>query len=209
MKIQCRILLPLTLILTSCATVDKEVATSTGEEAITSSGEKIIKSSGEWINLYDDQTTFGEIIELRGPPFDVQIDEDKIRLSLYYMFGESVDRDLTTSRRAYRKEEVEFDSNGKFLNVSVQEKERVWGGGAIGYAGISLAAAAIGSPVMIDPVGLTDVITTASANPRSEEMNRIKKFLKSRNLTFSEKQWYSQRFIYNLWVKNEKDNEEP
>ncbi len=215
MEIQCKILLPLILLFTSCATVDKEITTSSDEEITTSSDEEITTSngeeintpSGEWINLYDNQTTFGEILQLRGPPFDVQINEDKITMSLYYYIED--DRDLTTTRQGLRKEEVEFDSNGKFLNVSIQEKERVWGGGTMGSVAGKAAQSAIGSPVLFDPllpILLTDALTTNSGNPRSEEMNRIKTFLESRSLTFSEKQWKSQRFIYNLWVKNEKDN---
>ena len=199
MKIQCKFLLPLILLFTSCATVDKEITASGGEEITT--------SSGEWINLYDNQTTFAEIIELRGPPFDVQINEDKITMSFYYFIG--FDQDLTTTRQGLRKEEVEFDSDGKFLNVSIQEKERVWGGGTVGSVAGVAAQVAIGSPVLINPVlpiGLADVLTTTSGNPRSEEMNRIKTFLGSRSLTFSEKQWETQRYIYNLWVKNEKGN---
>ena len=39
-----------------------------------------------------------------------------------------------------------------------------------------------------------------------DEMKRVKKFLESRNLTFSEQKWKTQRFINNVWVKNEKDN---
>ena len=207
MKIQCKFLLPLILLFTSCATVDKEITASGGEEITTSVGEEITTSSGEWINLYDNQTTFAEIIELRGPPFDVQINEDKITMSFYYFIG--FDQDLTTTRQGLRKEEVEFDSDGKFLNVSIQEKERVWGGGTVGSVAGVAAQVAIGSPVLINPVlpiGLADVLTTTSGNPRSEEMNRIKTFLGSRNLTFSEKQWETQRYIYKLWVKNEKDN---
>ena len=215
MKIQCKILLPLILLFTSCATVDKEITTSSDEEITTSNGEEINTPSseeintpsGEWINLYDNQTTFGEILQLRGPPFDVQINEDKITMSYYYYI--EGDRDLTTTRQGLRKEEVEFDSNGKFLNVSIQEKERVWGGGTMGSVAGMAAQASIGSPVLVDPllpILLTDALTTTSGNPRSEEINRVKTFLESRSLTFSEKQWKSQRFIYNLWVKNEKDN---
>ena len=105
--------------------------------------------------------------------------------------------------------EVEFDSNGKFLNVSIQGKERVWGGGTMGSVAGMGTQASIGSPVLVDPllpILLTDALTTTFGNPRSEEINRVKTFLESRSLTFSEKQWKSQRFIYNLWVKNEKDN---
>jgi len=221
MKIQCRIfLLPLILLFTSCATVDKEVTTSTGEETTTSTGEettastgeKITTSSVEWINLYDDQTTFGEVIELRGPPIDVQINEDKITMSFYHLVGNSFDQDFTTNKLTLRKEEVEFDSNGKFLNVSIQEKERVWGGGSLGSAAGTVAQAAIGSPLLINPifaVVLTDALTTNSSNPRSEEMNRTKTFLESRNLTFSERQWKPQLTTYNWWLENEEDNEEP
>ena len=191
MKIQCGILLPLILLFTSCATVDEEINTSSDEEINT--------SRGEWINLYDNQTTFAEIVELRGPPFDVQLNEDKIKMSFYYFLGERDPFDSTTTRLTLRKEEVEFDSSGKFLNVSNQEKERVFAGrGTIGDVARTAAAAAIGSPVLIDFVTLSQSI--AASNPRSDEMSRVKKFLESRSLTFSIRMWNEQRLTYNLWV---------
>ena len=199
MKIQCGILLPLILLFTSCATVDEEINTSSDEEITISSGEDINTSSGEWINLYDNQTTFAEIVELRGPPFDVQLNEDKIKMSFYYFLGERDPFDSTTTRLTLRKEEVEFDSSGKFLNVSNQEKERVFAGrGIIGDVANTAAAVAIGSRVLIDFVTLSQSIATS--NPRSDEMNRVKKFLESRNLTFSIRMWNEQRLTYNLWV---------
>ena len=207
MKIQCGILLPLILLFTSCATVDEEINTSSdeeitissGEEINTSSGEDINTSSGEWINLYDNQTTFAEIVELRGPPFDVQLNEDKIKMSFYYFLGERDPFDSTTTRLTLRKEEVEFDSSGKFLNVSNQEKERVFAGrGIIGDVANTAAAVAIGSRVLIDFVTLSQSIATS--NPRSDEMIRVKKFLESRSLTFSIRMWNEQRLTYNLWV---------
>ena len=199
MKIQCGILLPLILLFTSCATVDEEINTSSDEEITISSGEDINTSSGEWINLYDNQTTFAEIVELRGPPFDVQLNEDKIKMSFYYFLGERDPFDSTTTRLTLRKEEVEFDSSGKFLNVSNQEKERVFAGrGIIGDVANTAAAVAIGSRVLIDFVTLSQSIATS--NPRSDEMNRVKKFLESRSLTFSIRMWNEQRLTYNLWV---------